>query len=190
MRIGILGGTFNPIHNGHLTIAKEAKEKLELDKVILMPAFIPPHKVTNDIADAQDRFNMATLAVEGLCGFEVSRYEIDKEGASYSVETLKYLKASLRDAELFFIIGEDSLGELDSWKEINSLFDICRFVVFNRPSYAVAKTRFEEKIQRIEITGVNISSTQIRDKIKTHEDISAFLPKAVAEYIKKRTLYK
>lgn len=189
MRIGILGGTFNPVHVGHLVLAEEAKEKLNLDKVIFAPAYIPPHKKDEELADANDRFKMVELAIRGNPCFEVSAFEIDAKTTSYSVETLKEFKKKYgEETKLFFITGADSLGELFSWKEIDEIFKLSQFIVANRPGYEI--TNVPENVDVVTITPLEISSSQIRKKIKEGKSIRYLVPEPVREYIIARRLYK
>ncbi|KPK40287.1 MAG: hypothetical protein AMJ78_07355 [Omnitrophica WOR_2 bacterium SM23_29] len=189
MRIGILGGTFNPIHLGHLVLAEEAKEKLNLDKVIFVPAHIPPHKKDEEIAEANDRLRMAELAVKGNPSFEVSTFEIDAKTTSYSVKTLREFKKRYgEDTKLFFITGADSLGELFSWKELDEIFKLSQFIVANRPGYDIANV--PKGIEVVTITSLEISSSQIRRKIKERKSIRYLVPDAVKEYIIAKGLYK
>ncbi len=189
MRIGILGGTFNPIHLGHLVLAEEAEEKLNLDKVVFVPAYIPPHKKGEEIAEANDRLKMVELAIKGNPSFEVSTYEMGAKTTSYSVETLKEFKARYgEDTKLFFITGADSLGELFSWKELDEIFKLSQFIVANRPGYEIAN--IPQQIEVVTITSLEISSTQIRRKIKEGKSIRYLVPEPVREYILARGLYK
>ncbi len=189
MRIGILGGTFNPIHLGHLVLAEEAKEKLNLDKVIFVPAYIPPHKKDEEIAEANHRFKMAELAAKGNPCFEVSPFEINAKTTSYSVETLREFKERYgEDTKLFFITGADSLGELFSWKELDEIFKLSQFIVANRPGYDVSNV--PKGIEVVTITSLEISSSQIRKKIKENKSIRYLVPESVREYIIAKRLYK
>jgi len=188
MRIGILGGTFNPIHNGHLAIAEEAIKQLEFEKIIFIPAYIPPHKSSKDLVDVEDRLKMLELALEGK-EFEISTFEIEKGGPSYSIETIEFLRGEYpEDTELLFLIGEDALVGLNTWKDIDKIFGLCGFVVFNRPGYEEAKARPE--ILRLDIEGLDISSSQIRQRIKDQQPIKGLLPDAVEEYIVTNNLYR
>jgi nicotinate-nucleotide adenylyltransferase len=189
MRIGLLGGTFDPIHNGHLAIAEQAYKQLALDKVIFMPASVSPHKVPDRSSDAEDRFRMIELAIKGRPGFEVSGYEIDKKGISYSVDTLQHLKATHpEETEFFFLLGSDSLAELDTWKDRDRLFKLCKFIVFNRRGFS-PDSKFPN-VERLEIEPIDISSTGIRKKIREEEEITGLVPEIVEEYIKAKNLYK
>lgn len=189
MRIGILGGTFNPIHNAHIRLAEEAKEILKLDKVIFIPAYIPPHKKDPDIADSRIRYEMIGLAIKNRKGLEVSDIEIKRKGASYSVDTLKLLKKKFGpESELFFITGSDYANELSAWKDIGEIFKLVNFVMANRPGFPIKNT--PDKVQVLKINDMPVSSTDIRRKIKNKESISDSVPEKVAEYISKKGLYK
>lgn len=189
MRIGILGGTFNPIHLGHLVLAEEAREKLNLDKVIFVPAYIPPHKKDETIVEANHRLRMVELAIKGNPSFEVSTFEIDAKTTSYSVETLKGFKKRYgEDAKLYFITGADSLGELFSWKELDEIFKLSQFIVANRPGYEI--TNVPKRIEVVTITSLEISSSQIRKKIKEGKSIRYLVAEPVREYIEVQGLYK
>lgn len=188
MKIAILGGTFNPIHNGHLALANTAAETFTLDKVIFIPTYIPPHKNIEDIISAEDRLAMIELAIEDNDKFETSRLEINRRNVSYSVNTISYIKNIYpKDTNLFFLIGSDSLATLDTWKNIDKLLSMCRFIVGVRPGYAL-----EPKYKGIEImpmTPVEISSTEIRKMVKEDKDILGLVPDKVADYIEKFKLY-
>lgn len=188
MRIGILGGTFNPIHIGHLILAEEAFWKLKLNKVVFVPSYLPPHKEETDVIDARHRFNMVSLAIEGNEHFEASTIEIDAKGRSYSVETLKLFRQKLGpDSEIFFITGSDSLKELFSWRKIDEIFNLSRFIVAQRPGYPIEE--LPKNVQAVTITGVEISSSEIRKRIKDKRSIRYLVPDGVRMYIEKNKLY-
>lgn len=196
-RVGIIGGTFDPIHLAHIYIAEEAKKKLNLDKVIFMPAGIQPLKTDKKVTEASLRLEMVQKAIEGKIGFEVSDYEIKKEGKSYTYETLEHFYKEYKD--LYFITGADCLLGIDKWKEIDKIFSLCKFVVFTRPGYnneeLVNKKRFVEekyngKIILLEVPGIHISSTDIREKIINNEKVDDILPAVVLDIIKEKGLYR
>lgn len=196
-RGGIIGGTFDPIHLAHIYIAEEAKKKLNLDKVIFMPAGIQPLKTDKKVTEASLRLEMVQKAIEGKIGFEVSDYEIKKEGKSYTYKTLEHFYKEYKD--LYFITGADCLLDIDKWKEIEKIFSLCKFVVFTRPGYnnneLVNKKRFvEEKyngdIILLEVPGIHISSTEIREKIINNEKVDDILPAVVLDIIKEKGLYR
>ncbi len=189
MRIGILGGTFNPIHNAHLRLAELARERLKLDKVIFMPAYIPPHKKTPDIVSPEIRYEMVKIAIAGKPEFELSDMEIKRKGESYSIDTLKALGLKHgEDSEIFFITGSDSLSELNAWKNIDEVLKLCRFVVANRPSFPMGDV--PQGVLTMKIPDMAISSSDIRKKIKKGEDVNKFVPNGIIRYIKEKGLYK
>ena len=189
MRIGILGGTFNPIHIGHLILAEEACFKLKLDKLIFVPTFIPPHKDMEPEMNPQDRLKMVQLAIEDNPSFEVSRFEIDSKKKSYSIDTLKEFRRIYGDdAELYFITGSDSLKDLFSWKDINDIFKISKFIVANRPGYPFKD--LPKEAEAVVITPIEVSSQDIRKRIKEGRSIRYLVPEKVRKYILEHNLYK
>lgn len=164
MKIGILGGTFNPIHIGHLILAEEAREKLGLDKVIFVPAYLPPHKDNSDIAQASSRFEMANLAINGNEYFSVSDIEIKRNGRSYTIDTLREFKKAYPQDDLFFIIGSDLLTYLDEWKDLKEIIKMVKFVAATRPGYPLES--IPSYIQTIPIRAVDISGFEIRRCVK------------------------
>ena len=199
-RYGIVGGTFDPIHNAHLYIAYEAKQQLNLDKVIFMPAGIQPFKVENKVTDSYLRYNMVEIAIEPYNEFEISPYEIKKNGISFTYETLEYLKENFEeDDEIFFITGADCLISIEKWKEVSKIFSLCTFVVFTRGGFDVneIKTKKKEveevygkKIVVLELKELEISSTDIRKRVKDGKKIDFFVPEKVNQFIIENNLYK
>jgi nicotinate-nucleotide adenylyltransferase len=188
MRIGILGGTFNPIHMGHLILAEEARFKLKLDKIVFVPSFMPPHKDVSDVMNAKDRLAMVRLAVEDNPAFEVSTYEIESKKKSYSIDTLKEFRSIYgEDAQLCFITGSDSLKDLFSWKNINDIFKISKFVVANRPGYPVKDV--PKEVDTVVITPIEVSSEDIRRRLKERRSIRYLVPEKVRKYIVEHRLY-
>ncbi|GAA0109991.1 nicotinate-nucleotide adenylyltransferase [Clostridium tertium] len=195
-KIGIIGGTFNPIHLAHLYIAYEAKCQLNLDKVIFMPAGSPPHKKNEDILEAPLRYKMVLEAIKKYEDFEISNYEIEKEGFSYTYETLENFKS--KDNILYFITGADCLINIEKWKNPDRIFKASKLVVFNRPGYdkeslKLQKNEIEKKyntsINFLDIMDLEISSTMIRDRIKDGKKIDFFIPKEVLDFIRKNNIY-
>jgi len=187
MKIGILGGTFNPIHIGHLILAEEAREKLLLDRVIFVPAYLPPHKDTADIAPAQHRFQMIEAAIKGNKFFAVSDIEIKRDGLSYTIDTLKEFKKTYRDDELYFISGSDLLKYLDEWKDLNEILKIVKFVVATRPGYPLDK--IPSYIQTVAIRAVDVSAFEVRSCVKQNRSFRYLVPEGVFAYINRERLY-
>ncbi|PIP68535.1 MAG: nicotinic acid mononucleotide adenylyltransferase [Candidatus Omnitrophica bacterium CG_4_9_14_0_2_um_filter_42_8] len=188
MRIGILGGTFDPVHNGHMHLAEKISKKLSLDKLIFIPVYIPPHKKGAKVTQARHRYNMLKLAVSGSKIFKLSDMEIKRKGRSYSIETLRRLKRKYgANAELFFITGSDSLGELDKWKNLEEILKLCKFVVVERPGFETGNP--PENIIYLKVSAKDISATQIRSLIKTGRHLSGILPGMVERYIYRNKLY-
>jgi len=189
MKIGILGGTFNPIHLGHLVLAKECRAKFGLNKVIFVPAGTPPHKTVEGGVSVADRLNMVRLALEGEDGFEVSTYEIDKGGVSYSIDTIKHFKEKYgADTELFFLTGSDSTESLSSWKDIDEILDLVTFVIGARPGWEPGDA-YKGRVRHIVIPRVDVSSSMVRERIKSREPIDHLVPVSVVKYIRNRGLY-
>ncbi|MFC1709152.1 nicotinate-nucleotide adenylyltransferase [Candidatus Omnitrophota bacterium] len=188
MRIGIFGGTFNPVHFGHLVLAQQAYEKLNLDKVIFIPSFYPPHKKSSDIASAVHRYNMVKLAIQGNSRFKVSNIEINRRGRSFSIDTLRQLKKIYPKAKLFFISGSDVSDQISKWKSIDQILLLAKFVLAKRPGYRLKK--YNRNISVISITELDISSSMIRRKIKTKKSIRYLMPMRIYRYIKEKRLYK
>ena len=188
MRIGILGGTFNPVHNGHLYVARQALKKLRLNKVIFVPTYIPPHKKLSGGAKASDRLKMLKLAASGERRFLVSEYEIRKKRVSYSIKTARFLKGQFgKGSELFFLIGADSLIGLKRWKNVKELLHLLQFAVISRPPFNI-KSDITGVI-KLKAPGKDISSTRIRQFLKEGRAVTRFMPKNVRQYIKRRKLY-
>ena len=196
-RLGIMGGTFDPIHLAHIYIAEEAKKQLNLDKVVFMPAGSQPLKVNKKVTKASLRLEMVREATKGIDYFEVSDYEIKKKGMSYTYLTVENFKAP--DRKVFFITGADCLMNLEMWNGVNRIFDACEFVVFTRPGYdekrleeekLKVEEKYNKKIILIHVNSPNISSTMIREKIRDGKKVDNLLSKNVLNIIQKEGLYK
>ncbi|WP_294372100.1 nicotinate-nucleotide adenylyltransferase [uncultured Clostridium sp.] len=198
-RYGVIGGTFDPIHNAHLYIAYEAQKQLGLDKIIFMPAGMQPFKIGNKVTDSHLRYNMVEIAIESYEKFSVSAYEIEKKGISFTYETLEHLKNILdKDCEIFFITGADCLMSIDRWKEAERIFSLCTFVVFSRGGFQSEEIRNKKKqvedkfncrIIVLELKQLEISSTDIRERIKNGKRIDFFVPEKIDKFIKEHNLY-
>ena len=188
MRIGILGGTFDPIHLGHLHLAKKVLDRLLLNKVIFIPTNLPPHKKNIRVTQARHRYNMIKLAIENYKRFEVSDVELKRKGRSYSVETLKHFRKRYGPAaEIFFITGSDSLTALSKWKSLRRILRLCKFVIVKRPRFKIISTPGEFIV--LDIDAKDISSTKIRTMIRNSQGTGKFVPKKVEKYIQKHDLY-
>jgi len=187
MRIGIFGGTFNPIHFGHLVLAEQAYEKLNLDRVIFIPSYYPPHKKVHDIISATHRYNMVNLAIQGNPRFEISDIEIKRKGRSFLIDTIRQLKKIYPKSELFFISGSDVSSQISKWKSIEEILSLAKFVLAKRPGYHLKK--YNSNISVISITELDISSSMVRRKIKLGQSIRYLMPMRVFKYIKEKSLY-
>jgi len=188
MRIGILGGTFNPIHIGHLILADEALAKLGLDKIVFVPTYMPPHKNMESTVKPAERLRMVELAIKDNPKFEVSTFEIGSKKKSYSVDTLKDFREKYGEAaELFFITGSDLLKDLFSWKDVNDIFKISKFIVANRPGYPVEDV--PKEVETVVITPIEVSSEDIRRRLAAGKSIRYLVTDKVRDYIIKHDLY-
>lgn len=193
LKLAIMGGTFNPPHIAHLICAEEIRDRLKFDKVIFIPSARPPHKNSDEIIDPYHRYMMTLLAIADNPHFEVSRIELDRPGRSYTIETVKEMKKLYNNkAEIHWIVGADSIIEMPSWKCIDELISICGFVGINRPGYDLssAEKRILEKVSMVNITEVSISSSEIRQRIKSGATIKYLVPASVEEYIYNNGLYR
>lgn len=190
MRIGILGGTFDPIHEGHLELARAAQKKLRLDQVIFVPAYRHPLEGKDSFvsASAEDRLEMVRLAVRNEPQFSVSDLEVKRKGISYTVDTLRHLRTQHpKPDELFFITGGDWGKKLDRWKDIETIFRLAHFVVAKRPKFETE--RLPQEVQFLDFVPLDISSTEIRERIK-EKKLVRMIPEAVLSYIKQKKLYQ
>jgi len=187
-KIGILGGTFNPIHIGHLILAEEAREKLKLDKVIFVPTYLPPHKDNSGIAEAGDRFKMLKLAIKGNKYFLASDIEIKRDGKSYTIDTIRELKKIYPKDDLCFITGSDLLKYLNDWKDLPEILKMVKFVVATRPGYLLEK--IPSYISTVAIRAVDVSAFEVRQAVKEGRSFRYLVPEAVNDYIVKHRLYK
>ncbi|MDD5116741.1 MAG: nicotinate-nucleotide adenylyltransferase [Candidatus Omnitrophica bacterium] len=187
MKIGILGGTFNPVHIGHLILAEEAREKLGLDKIILIPTAIPPHKDDTGIAPAGERMKMLKMAIRGNKYLSVSDMEIRRRGRSYTIDTLRELKRKFSRDEIYFIIGSDLLKYLSEWKDLGGIIEMVKFVAATRPGYPLEQ--IPNNISTMAIRAVDVSGFEIRERVRSNKTFRYLVPEAVFNYITKTRLY-
>lgn len=199
-RIGIMGGTFDPIHYGHLFIAECSRYKFNLESVLFIPAGEPVHKRRTDIVDPVHRLEMTRLAVQSNPFFALSDIEIKRGGPTYTVDTLEYLhQANGGTAEFFFITGADAIIEILTWKDVTRVFELCNFIAVTRSGYSLENMNdvisgldrgFQRKIHIHETSGIMVSSTEIRQSVAKGEPVRYLLPEKVEEYILANALYK
>jgi nicotinate-nucleotide adenylyltransferase len=210
--IGLLGGTFNPIHLGHLRAAEEAREILALDKIYFIPSAMPPHKDSSSLALPHHRLKMVELAIRGNHFFETSDVELKRSGPSYSIDTLEFFVSNFPESELYFILGVDLFFEIHTWKKHKMLFELSNFAVITRPGFPEAisiplalKNDFRyykneeivifylhkssKILALLQIQGIHVSSTQIRDLTNKNKTIKYLVPKEVEVYILENKLY-
>lgn len=191
-RIGVLGGTFDPIHNGHLVAASEVAHVLALDEVIFVPTGQPWQKEDRELAAPEDRYLMTVIANAFDPLLSVSRVDIDRPGETYTVDTLSDLRAARGpDAEFFFIMGADALSRIKSWHNAENLFSLAHFVGCTRPGHPIDLDGLDEReVTLIEIPALEISSTACRERVRTGRPIRYLVPDGVIQYIAKRGLYR
>ncbi|MEW5758374.1 MAG: nicotinate-nucleotide adenylyltransferase [Candidatus Omnitrophota bacterium] len=187
MKIGLLGGSFDPIHLGHLILAEEIKGKLSLDRVIFIPANITPHKQDKNFLPSSMRFKMVKWAISGNNSFLVSDLEIKRGGISYSIDTVKYFRQKYQQDELFFIVGSDAVAYLNDWRDIDEIYKIAKFVMAARPGYDFKD--IDKRIIQVYINGLDISAFEIRERLKSNLSIRYLVPDKVRNFIIKKRLY-
>jgi len=194
MKIGIMGGTFDPIHIGHLVAAEEARAVFNLDKVIFVPNYQPPHKLSLPITDPEHRYAMVLLSIYTNPYFEVSRIEIERDGPSYAIDTVREFGKLYPDGEIYFITGADAIAEILSWKQGEEILKLCKFIAVTRPGYDIGKVReklcfLDNSVEFLKITEINISSTEIRKRVREGKPIRYLVLDTVENYIYKHNLY-
>ena len=195
-RLGVMGGTFDPIHYGHLVTAEEALNQFRLDGVIFVPTGRPWMKEHGVVSPPEDRYLMTVIATASNPLFRVSRMEVDRDGPTYTVDTLRGLKAELGEgADLFFVTGADAVMEIVQWKRQNDLFALAHFIAATRPGYDIAAIESHAPTSRPEITVMNIpalaiSSTDIRTRVAAGRPIRYLVPEGVKSYVEKAGIYR
>ena len=187
-RIGILGGTFDPPHNGHIVLAEAALRELDLDRIIFVPALIQPHKISRITASPDDRMKMLRLALGERDRLEISDIELQRSGQSYTVDTLENLKEMYPLDQFFLIIGADNVSDIGTWHDPERIFDLATVAAANRPGFK-PRGRFAGAVELFQISPTDISSTEIRKRIKSGKSISGMVSGDVEKYILKHKLY-
>ncbi|MEW6172835.1 MAG: nicotinate-nucleotide adenylyltransferase [Bacillota bacterium] len=197
MRLGLMGGTFDPIHYGHLAAAEAVRHELELVKVVFVPAGQPPHKTGHQVSPAVHRVAMVRLAVASNPLFELSDIEVGRPGPSYTVDTVSAYRCLYPEAEIYFLTGTDAVAEIASWHRFDELLKLCRMISAVRPGCArEVQDRLAQlpesircRIRLVEVPGVAVSSTEIRDRVRLRKPVKYLLPETVEEYIIQHGLY-
>lgn len=198
MRIGIMGGTFDPIHYAHLATAEFIRDKYKLDKIIFIPTGNPPHKLLN-VTNKYDRYNMVLVSTENNDNFLVFDTEVKSETRTYTVDTLRILKESYSNCELYFITGADAICNIETWKDVEENFKLANFIAATRPGISLLQS--QEKIEKLRekynaniisvyVPSLDISSTYIRQQLKARKSVRYLLPENVEKYIHDKNLYK
>jgi len=213
-RIGLFGGTFDPIHCGHVKAVESVQNIFSFDRILFIPSYIPPHKESVDVASAEHRLKMVELALSSFNRFFPSSIEIDARGTSYSIVTLNRIKEMYPQTEVFFLLGIDAFLEIDTWKDYEAVLEQCSFIVMNRPGFRLADAKkiltekynqrmvevsgpiekedeelFSHKIYLLSIDTLDISSSEVREKVGKNQSIESLVPENVENYIKERRLY-
>ena len=198
--IGIMGGTFDPIHYGHLVAAEAARNQFALERVYFVPSAHPPHKEEERVSDIEHRYLMTFLSITGNRYFEISDVEMARPGKSYAYDTVKWFRNKYPDYEIYFITGADAIKEIITWHRVEELLDLCYFVAATRPGYDLEKLKenelrflpaeYLERILLIEIPALAISSTDIRNRVRENKPIKYLLPDQIEDYIFKKKLYQ
>ncbi len=189
-RLGVLGGTFDPIHCGHVLLAQGVREQLDLDRVLFIPAADPPHKNSEDLTAARHRWTMVEIALNGLDGLQPSPLEIDRGGTSYTVDTLRHLVQDHPGADLHLIIGADNVCDLSTWHDPDGILAIARVVAgARRQAGASNDDRYSDRIIHLDTPLFEVSSTTIRQRLRDGRPIRYLVPPAVEDYIRQHHLY-
>jgi nicotinate-nucleotide adenylyltransferase len=190
-RLGVMGGTFDPIHHGHLVAASEVRAWFDLDEVVFVPTGQPWQKETREVSPAEDRYLMTVIATASNPRFSVSRVDIDRPGPTYTIDTLRDLKAERGVGwDLYFITGADALEQILTWRDVGELFELAHFVGCTRPGHELSNVGLPEgKVSLVEVPALAISSTECRERVSQGEPIWYLVPDGIVQYIAKRQLY-
>jgi nicotinate-nucleotide adenylyltransferase len=213
-KIGLFGGTFDPIHCGHVKAAESVHNIFFFDRILFIPSYIPPHKESADVASAEHRLKMVELALSSFDRFFPSSIEIEARGTSYSIVTLNRIKEMFRQAEIFFLLGIDAFLEIDTWKDYEDVLEQCSFIVMSRPGFSLDEAKdilaekynqrmvevhgpiekentelFVHKIYLVPINTLDVSSSEVRERVGQRQSIKDMVPENVEDYIKERHLY-
>lgn len=188
-RIGVMGGTFDPIHHGHLVAASEVQQSFDLDEVVFVPTGQPWMKA--DVSPAEHRYLMTVIATASNPRFTVSRVDVDREGPTYTIDTLRDLRAQRPDADLFFISGADAVAQIIQWKDMDELWELAHFVAVSRPGHALSIRGLPEHgVSSLEVPALAISSTDCRARVDRGHPVWYLVPDGVVQYISKHHLYR
>ncbi len=189
VRIGVMGGTFDPIHNGHLVAASEVRQHFDLDEVVFVPTGQPYQK--RDVSEAEHRYLMTVIATASNPDFTVSRIDVDRDGPTYTIDTLRELREARPDADLFFISGADAVAQILDWKDAAELFSLAHFVAVSRPGHPLTVSGLpEEHVSLLEVPALAISSTDCRSRVSRGFPVWYLVPDGVVQYISKYHLYR
>ncbi|HHW51358.1 MAG TPA: nicotinate-nucleotide adenylyltransferase [Pseudoclavibacter sp.] len=189
-RLGVMGGTFNPIHNGHLVAASEVAARFDLDEVIFVPTGMPWQKEQSEVAEAEHRYLMTVIATAANPRFRVSRVDIDRAGPTYTIDTLRDLRRQYPESELFFISGADAISKILSWRDANDLWELAHFVGVTRPGHVLDATSIPPgHVSILEVPALAISSTDVRKRAREGLPVWYLVPDGVVQYINKHRLY-
>jgi len=191
-RIGIMGGTFDPIHHGHLVAASEVAERYALDEVVFVPTGQPWQKADEKVSPAEDRYLMTVIATASNPRFTTSRVDIDRDGPTYTIDTLRDLRKQYgQAAELYFITGADALEKILSWKDVDEMFELAHFVAVTRPGFELSDAHLpEDVVSLVTVPAMAISSTDCRKRVAAGQPVWYLVPDGVVQYIAKRHLYR
>ncbi|MGN7859118.1 nicotinate-nucleotide adenylyltransferase [Microbacterium sp. 22303] len=188
-RIGVMGGTFDPIHHGHLVAASEVAHSFGLDEVVFVPTGQPWQK--SGVSDSEHRYLMTVIATASNPSFTVSRVDIDRDGPTYTIDTLRDLKAQRPDAEFFFITGADAVAQILSWRDHDELWDLAHFVAVSRPGHVLSTDGLPPAdVSQLEVPALAISSTDCRSRVREGDPVWYLVPDGVVQYIAKHHLYR